>query len=158
MDSAHNDSTDSEDSDVPSRDEDVIEIIDRNTREHDDQDDGDVILIPPDIETIDLCTHAVRSPRFEHNEVIDITESPAAVPTLRRSARNARDKVAPSNTRSRDAAKCDDRIAISCPICFDSVVPNNPVSTKCGHIFCKTCLNEALVRSHKCPMCMKKVL
>jgi Ring finger domain len=190
IDTSHSNTSDTVDYEVPNRVEingDIIEIND-NTQGNNDvqnnQDDDDVILIPQNIETIDLCTQAVILPRFEHNEVIDITESPVTAPRVRRTARNvrnARENIAPyesgrSNNSSSPKTSTpvskpptvpfDDtfnasqmqRIAISCPICFDSVVSKNPVSTKCGHIFCKSCLNAALASNRTCPMCKKKVL
>ncbi|KAF5746300.1 E3 ubiquitin-protein ligase RNF4 isoform X2 [Tripterygium wilfordii] len=43
----------------------------------------------------------------------------------------------------------------SCPICFGPLVEE--MSTKCGHIFCKTCIKTAIGKQAKCPTCRKKV-
>ncbi|XP_017002854.2 uncharacterized protein [Drosophila takahashii] len=42
-----------------------------------------------------------------------------------------------------------------CPVCIES--PEEPVTTMCGHIFCKECLIAALVPFQNCPMCKKNV-
>ncbi|XP_068182466.1 E3 ubiquitin-protein ligase RNF4-like [Antennarius striatus] len=51
---------------------------------------------------------------------------------------------------------------VSCPVCLDSyseIVKSGRlvVSTKCGHVFCRQCLRDALDLSHKCPTCRKRV-
>lgn len=38
-----------------------------------------------------------------------------------------------------------------CPICMS--LPDQPVATTCGHIFCKECLTTALNQLHYCPLC-----
>ncbi|KAI0523030.1 hypothetical protein KFK09_005420 [Dendrobium nobile] len=43
----------------------------------------------------------------------------------------------------------------SCPICMSSLV--DPCSTICGHIFCQTCIKQALQSQKKCPTCRRKL-
>ncbi|KAL9384368.1 hypothetical protein Peur_021378 [Populus x canadensis] len=43
----------------------------------------------------------------------------------------------------------------NCPICLCPLVEE--MSTKCGHIFCKTCIADAIKRQAKCPTCRKRV-
>ncbi|XP_028797055.1 E3 ubiquitin-protein ligase RNF4 [Neltuma alba] len=43
----------------------------------------------------------------------------------------------------------------SCPICMGPFVEE--VSTRCGHIFCKSCIKAAINAQGKCPTCRKKV-
>mmetsp|Transcript_41221 Transcript_41221/g.81289 ORF Transcript_41221/g.81289 Transcript_41221/m.81289 type:complete len:268 (-) Transcript_41221:2-805(-) len=38
-----------------------------------------------------------------------------------------------------------------CNICFEEV--KSPVVTRCGHLYCWSCLREWLVRSSECPVC-----
>jgi hypothetical protein len=40
-----------------------------------------------------------------------------------------------------------------CAICVDTM--SGPASTKCGHLFCKLCIMQALRVSKKCPICRK---
>lgn len=42
---------------------------------------------------------------------------------------------------------------IECPICLD--VFKMPLKTKCGHMFCKGCIEEALRHDSYCPTCKK---
>ncbi|KAL0838175.1 hypothetical protein Bca101_090065 [Brassica carinata] len=43
----------------------------------------------------------------------------------------------------------------NCPICMCPF--NEEMSTKCGHIFCKSCIKEAISCQAKCPACRKDV-
>jgi hypothetical protein len=45
-----------------------------------------------------------------------------------------------------------------CVICLGMVGGKNSSTTKCGHIFCLTCLHENLKISNRCPCCRKKIL
>ncbi|EEQ97566.1 rnf5, putative, partial [Perkinsus marinus ATCC 50983] len=38
-----------------------------------------------------------------------------------------------------------------CNICFDQA--SEPVVTRCGHLFCWSCLDQWLDRSGECPVC-----
>ena len=42
---------------------------------------------------------------------------------------------------------------ITCPICYDTVVPSNIIMTHCGHVYCTPCLTAARERERKCPQC-----
>lgn len=112
-----------------------------------DGDDDSIILIPPVIETIDLSsTLALPKPNaFRLNEVIEIPDdSPAAGPS--------RSRVAP-RPKPLDDSLSSEPVRIKCPICFESVIGREPVSTKCGHVFCKQCIQSCLQLAKKCPMC-----
>ncbi|GMP48578.1 hypothetical protein CsSME_00015882 [Camellia sinensis var. sinensis] len=43
----------------------------------------------------------------------------------------------------------------NCPVCMGPLVEE--MSTKCGHIFCKTCIKAAIAAQGKCPTCRRKV-
>jgi Lon protease-like protein len=43
--------------------------------------------------------------------------------------------------------------SLDCVLCFKLML--EPVSTSCGHSFCKSCLQQALDHSTKCPACRK---
>ncbi|CAG9325488.1 unnamed protein product [Blepharisma stoltei] len=38
-----------------------------------------------------------------------------------------------------------------CPVCFEHI--KDACLTKCGHVFCKECIEECLNRRHECPNC-----
>ena len=44
---------------------------------------------------------------------------------------------------------------LDCPICMAAF--EEPMSTRCGHIFCRGCINSAIAAQGKCPTCRKKV-
>jgi hypothetical protein len=45
---------------------------------------------------------------------------------------------------------------VSCPICLNSFVEE--MATKCGHIFCKSCIKKAIKsRPAKCLVCRQKI-
>lgn len=153
-------------------DDPVIEINDTQAIEEND----DVVLIPQVIETIDLCTQAFPIPRaFRLSEVIEVIDSPTQVfqavasDVTRRDTsgpsrnlnrnRTARENTAPYQKKNLFLDDSDDgltqSIKVHCPICLESVVDRNPVSTNCGHVFCRKCLEAALKQLKKCPMCKK---
>ncbi|XP_041027182.1 E3 ubiquitin-protein ligase RNF4 isoform X1 [Juglans microcarpa x Juglans regia] len=43
----------------------------------------------------------------------------------------------------------------TCPICMGPLVEE--MSTRCGHIFCKTCIKTAMRTQSKCPTCRKHI-
>ncbi|BBN69868.1 RING/U-box superfamily protein [Prunus dulcis] len=45
--------------------------------------------------------------------------------------------------------------AFSCPICLGPL--SEETSTKCGHIFCKMCIEASIKVQHKCPTCRKRL-
>ncbi|XP_030387682.1 uncharacterized protein LOC115634230 [Scaptodrosophila lebanonensis] len=71
-----------------------------------------------------------------------------------RSCNKSGTPTATSSKRHRSAFKED---SYKCPVCWESVRQREPVSTKCGHVFCNTCIQSVLRLTHKCPMCNKKM-
>jgi len=45
----------------------------------------------------------------------------------------------------------------TCAICLDEISEDSIGVTKCGHIFCYTCIKTIVSQSHSCPYCRKKV-
>ncbi|GLT70727.1 hypothetical protein SLA2020_427870 [Shorea laevis] len=48
-----------------------------------------------------------------------------------------------------------ERPIFSCAICMGQLIEET--STKCGHIFCKKCIEVAIATQHKCPTCRHKL-
>mmetsp|Transcript_40183 Transcript_40183/g.65814 ORF Transcript_40183/g.65814 Transcript_40183/m.65814 type:complete len:287 (+) Transcript_40183:34-894(+) len=44
---------------------------------------------------------------------------------------------------------------VECPICLDVI--SDMSSTKCGHVFCKGCIESQIKTNKKCPICTKKL-
>ncbi|KAJ7132303.1 AMP-dependent synthetase and ligase [Mycena epipterygia] len=49
----------------------------------------------------------------------------------------------------------DEPSGLMCPLCRG--FPKDMTSTSCGHIFCKSCISDALSTRSKCPVCMERV-
>lgn len=46
---------------------------------------------------------------------------------------------------------------IQCSICFNNMVPREPTSLQCGHLFCKPCITTCIERKMwTCPICKTK--
>ncbi|XP_017044080.1 E3 ubiquitin-protein ligase complex slx8-rfp subunit rfp2 [Drosophila ficusphila] len=110
---------------------------------------------------IDLCTPdgpRRRQPNASSNGSF-------TVPTRRRSLaqRNEScpivdvDEVTPPKRVHHDAELSQREDSYKCPVCMESVTKREPVSTKCGHVFCRECIQTAISSTHKCPMCNKKL-
>jgi hypothetical protein len=54
--------------------------------------------------------------------------------------------VATSSQYQQEQSELD----VTCAICHDKLL--DPVTTPCGHNYCKLCLNRWLRRCHKCPL------
>ncbi|KAK9869990.1 hypothetical protein WA026_006089 [Henosepilachna vigintioctopunctata] len=44
-----------------------------------------------------------------------------------------------------------------CPICYDKLAQKQVMSTQCGHLFCKDCIERIVKTVKKCPTCRKTV-
>uniref|UniRef100_A0A1A9WQ51 RING-type domain-containing protein n=1 Tax=Glossina brevipalpis TaxID=37001 RepID=A0A1A9WQ51_9MUSC len=62
------------------------------------------------------------------------------------------DHTLPSTSSPRPCA------GIMCPLCMESTMGRQPTSTRCGHVFCQSCILRALEFSRMCPLCKSKVL
>ncbi|XP_060646906.1 uncharacterized protein LOC132784984 isoform X2 [Drosophila nasuta] len=85
-----------------------------------------------------------RRPIVQGNdaEPIDLTESPP-----KRSCNTARDNA--NTSVSEDLYEC--------PVCFESWRQREPCTTRCGHVFCKECIEGAVRSTRKCPLCRKEI-
>uniref|UniRef100_A0A1A9VAJ9 RING-type domain-containing protein n=1 Tax=Glossina austeni TaxID=7395 RepID=A0A1A9VAJ9_GLOAU len=51
----------------------------------------------------------------------------------------------------------DARTPFMCPLCMESTMQREPMSTRCGHVFCQSCIRQAIKFSRNCPICKAKV-
>lgn len=123
------------------------------------EDDEDCILIPQEIETIDLCDiNQQQIFRFLHpvadNEVIEIQDSPVVKAAAIASSKKPLVDVK-AQLSFNDSLSAPKKLEIPCPVCLECVIKRDPVSTACGHVFCGKCLEAALKVVKKCPMCKR---
>ncbi|XP_060646903.1 uncharacterized protein LOC132784982 [Drosophila nasuta] len=134
--------------------------------------DGPSVVIgrfPISDSVIDLCTP--EAPRRVEG-FINLEDS--YEPPVRVNRRGARRSFVPADDaelidltpsppkRSRSTAKDDTNTSVSedlykCPVCLESVRQREPCTTRCGHIFCKDCIEAAVRSTRKCPLCNKKL-
>jgi len=108
----------------------------------------------------DLATNPTTSSNSNENtnSVLDIEESG--------STSRGRNSLEPEEETDADSSNLLERIKkrtisgvlkseadieFQCPICYDLIEAAN--MTKCGHSFCRSCIQEALERSRRCPKC-----
>ncbi|KAL9290616.1 putative Zinc finger, RING-type [Arabidopsis thaliana] len=90
------------------------------------------------------------------SQVVDVESAGANRSTRRRSDQISVDSVELNKPRkSKAVAPPVEEPKFSCPICLCPFTQE--VSTKCGHIFCKKCIKNALSLQAKCPTCRKKI-
>ena len=46
----------------------------------------------------------------------------------------------------------------NCPICMEEILNVNKVVTKCGHVYCASCLFQNITNSSNCPMCREELV
>ncbi|BFF91301.1 uncharacterized serine-rich protein C215.13 [Drosophila madeirensis] len=82
----------------------------------------------------------------------------SSTPTTARATLHIDDSAPSSPKRKRNAQNVSSNEDVyKCPVCLDSVRHREPLSTKCGHVFCRPCIETAIRATHKCPMCNKKL-
>lgn len=60
-------------------------------------------------------------------------------------------------SRSSDGGGQEPAVAVSCPICFDSIFRKQASSTICGHLFCHDCISQEIQLRKQCPLCKRKL-
>ncbi|XP_039484695.1 putative protein TPRXL [Drosophila santomea] len=58
----------------------------------------------------------------------------------------------PPSKRTRSDAG-ESYMPYNCPVCLEDVREREPVSTTCGHVFCKDCIERAVATGRMCPLC-----
>ena len=70
--------------------------------------------------------------------------------------------AAPTASQPPPATSSSSSSGISCPVCFDDQAEikgddRHLIATNCGHVFCNTCIKDAIKSQKKCPTCRKKL-
>ncbi|CAL0318537.1 unnamed protein product [Lupinus luteus] len=68
---------------------------------------------------------------------------------------NLEDSSSSTKENARKSSETPKDPVFNCPICIGPLI--EPVSTKCGHIFCNNCIRAAITVQAKCPTCRKKI-
>jgi len=98
-----------------------------------------------------------------HNPVIDLTEAEDEVVLVSDTSTESKTKVGKSVEIDLTSSPmpAPGPPPMQCPVCFDSLQsllpPRTALSTKCGHLFCSSCLPAALQANGCCPTCRKRV-
>lgn len=117
---------------------------------------------PPQV--IDLTTPRapLRAPRHV-SEVIDLVNVLSPPP---RPNSNAGEVILlDSDSETEDTQLSSDSTSTTqekgymfeCPICMQSMVKRELMSTICGHIFCAPCIKKCIEKNKSCPNCRKKL-
>ncbi len=137
------------------------------------QPDDDVFIIEPEVPMIDLCDSPIAgtSSRTQssrkigttsrtydlHVEFLDKPGSAFPKPKLTLGTPPPRKLSTSKKSTGARERNVKSESSLSCPICLDSLRQKNPMSTTCGHIFCKSCINQAMKNAKQCPLCKKKL-
>jgi len=100
-----------------------------------------------------------------HNSIIDLTEAEDEVVMVDYAGEAKVQKTKTGKSVEIDLTSspmpAPSPLPMQCPVCFDSLQsllpPRTALSTKCGHLFCSSCLPAALQASGCCPTCRKRV-
>lgn len=129
-------------------------MIDIDATEDDDDDD----VVESTASAFAQAKNKSRSAR-RGSVVVDVESGGSARlsknRTRPRSDQANADSAGRSKSRKSKAAAPVVEPKFNCPICMCPFTEE--VSTKCGHIFCKGCVKNAISLQAKCPTCRKKV-
>ncbi|CAB3251867.1 unnamed protein product [Arctia plantaginis] len=78
-------------------------------------------------------------------------------PGLETKEKSLKEKKTKKQKTKKAKSKVKQLLRIRCPICFNNLAKGTVVSTKCGHVFCRHCLQKALIQNPICPMCRKRL-
>ncbi|WVZ24586.1 hypothetical protein V8G54_003130 [Vigna mungo] len=110
----------------------------------DDTDDDDVVELSP---TTFAQTRSNQKRKINRRSIYDIDDETGELP---------KEIVIDGKVyRTVETGSSSTPPALDCPICMAAF--EEPMSTRCGHIFCRGCINTAIAAQGKCPTCRKKV-
>lgn len=91
-------------------------------------------------------------PEPSRSAAVVVNEYLEGPPPVKRSKESPLDLSQSSEGCSQEPA-----VAVSCPICFDSIFRKQASSTICGHLFCHDCISQEIQLRKQCPLCKRKL-
>ncbi|XP_034661767.1 E3 ubiquitin-protein ligase RNF4-like [Drosophila subobscura] len=88
-------------------------------------------------------SHASSETPTAARATLDIDESAPSAPKRKRKDQDQDQDLNPDDV-------------YKCPVCLEIARHREPLSTKCGHVFCRQCIEKAIITFQKCPLCQKK--
>ncbi|XP_017427041.1 E3 ubiquitin-protein ligase complex slx8-rfp subunit slx8 [Vigna angularis] len=140
---------------VPPLEDNTVQIdVDSNQN---DADDDDVVELSP---TSFAQTRSNPKRRMKRRSIYDIDDETGELPKeividgkVYRTVETGSSSTEENERKTPEPPKKPP--ALDCPICMSAF--EEPMSTRCGHIFCRCCINTAIAAQGKCPTCRKKV-
>ncbi|XP_014490879.1 E3 ubiquitin-protein ligase RNF4-like [Vigna radiata var. radiata] len=143
---------------VPPLEDNSVQIdIDPN---QDDTDDDDVVELSP---TTFAQTRSNQKRKIHRRSIYDIDDETGELPKeividgkVYRTVETGSSSTEENEKKTAEPPEPPKKPpALDCPICMAAF--EEPMSTRCGHIFCRGCINPAIAAQGKCPTCRKKV-
>ncbi|XP_002134067.2 E3 ubiquitin-protein ligase RNF125-like [Drosophila pseudoobscura] len=82
---------------------------------------------------------------------VDNSQEEVETSNISSASSNTHDPSSPMRKRNDENEPSEG--AYKCPVCLEIVCDREPLLTKCGHVFCRPCIETAIRYSHKCPRC-----
>jgi len=114
----------------------------------------EVVLVRNGVPVLSLEDRSSDEDAFEILHVKRAPKPPADA-SKRTARKRSRDRSREATDRARTDAPERGSSALSCTICTSAM--REPTSTTCGHLFCNSCIRQALALSKLCPVCRKRL-
>lgn len=119
------------------------------------QDQNEQPEIQPETDVLNNNNNAPESTAYSYKS--EKSSKQPLIIRLRNPAPPKEDKTNNTSSNPNNKSEADSTEEIpdedkwKCPICLDAL--QQPVVTRCGHVFCWPCIHEWLRRSNTCPVC-----
>uniref|UniRef100_A0A1B6HXC4 E3 ubiquitin-protein ligase CHFR n=1 Tax=Homalodisca liturata TaxID=320908 RepID=A0A1B6HXC4_9HEMI len=113
------------------------------------------ILLECELEQYRLCEEKVEAELKLESKIIDLTkESTSKDEVVKDLERRIQEKDKAAEKLKRDIEVLEEEL--QCSICAELFI--EPTVLNCGHMFCKTCIDEWKTKKKICPMCRAKIV
>lgn len=120
-----------------------------------EDDPDDCIIIPQNIEVIDLTADDNDDPTPQPSQQSTALIQHRPFEAVRRIIVVPR-RPPPPTPAAVPVAPPEGSVSMTCSICLESPVERRAVALSCGHIFCKECIDRALRNNRECPYCKRR--